>query len=138
MENDKLQLEENRDLQLDFQKLRKVCSLDQEFIPIVIQDIYTKEVLLLAYTNETALQQSIRQKTAVFWSTSRNQLWVKGDTSGDYLTLKEIRVNCEQNVLLYLVESKTGGVCHTKDKNGKARKTCFYRKLENSSLTFLH
>ncbi len=112
-------------LQLDFKKLDTCFGMD--VVPVVVQHIETKEVLILAYVNEPALKESISQKRAVFWSTSRNELWVKGATSGDYLALHEIRVNCEQNSLLFLVKPATGGVCHTMTEAGQARSTCYYR-----------
>ncbi|MDP2736519.1 MAG: phosphoribosyl-AMP cyclohydrolase [bacterium] len=66
---------------------------------------------------------------AAFWSTSRNELWIKGLTSGSTLKLIEVRVNCDQNSLLFLVESVNGaGACHTKDGNGY-RAGCYYRKM---------
>ena len=119
-------------LQLDFKKL-EICS-GMDVVPVVVQHIETKAVLILAYVNEPALKESISQKRAVFWSTSRNELWVKGATSGDYLELHEIRVNCEQNSLLFLVKPVTGGVCHTKNESGQARSTCYYRRVNDDYL----
>jgi phosphoribosyl-AMP cyclohydrolase len=72
------------------------------------------------------------------WSTSRNELWHKGATSGDTLDLVEVRVNCEQNSLLYRVRPSTGGACHTKDADGKARPACYYRRVSGpDSLEFV-
>ena len=65
----------------------------------------------------------------MLWSTSRDELWHKGASSGDWLDLVEVRVNCEQNSLLYRVRPRTGGVCHTKDADGRARERCYYRRL---------
>jgi phosphoribosyl-AMP cyclohydrolase len=67
---------------------------------------------------------------ATFWSTSRNELWIKGKTSGDFLKLLEVRINCEQNSLLYLVEPAGKGACHTKNTAGIARSGCYYRRLK--------
>jgi phosphoribosyl-AMP cyclohydrolase len=97
-----------------------------------VQDAASKQVLLLAYTNEAAFQQTLQTKIATFWSTSRNQLWVKGKTSGDYLAVQQIKVNCEQNSLLYLVQPQGQGACHTKDPQGKPHATCYYRQVINS------
>ena len=77
---------------------------------------------------KAALRKSIETGSAVFWSTSRNELWEKGKTSGETFDLVEIRVNCEQNSLLYRVRPKRGAICHTKNKAGKPR-NCFYRRL---------
>jgi phosphoribosyl-AMP cyclohydrolase len=74
---------------------------------------------------------------ATFWSSSRNELWIKGKTSGDYLEIVEIRVNCEQNSVLYRVKPKGQGACHVKDERGIARTGCYYRKItKERRLTF--
>lgn len=125
----KTELEEGEHLRLDFNKLAKVASCGQDLIPAVAQDAKSKEVLILGYVNQIALDYALREKVAVFWSTSRNELWVKGATSGDYLDLKDIRINCEQNSLLYLVELRGEGSCHTKDAEGKPRHGCYYRSI---------
>ena len=97
---------------------------------MVVQNAITGDVLLLAYGNKESIEASLKEQKAFFWSTSRNELWCKGESSGDYLDLLEIRVNCEQNSLLYRVIPRTGGVCHTQDREGKTRKSCFYRRIE--------
>jgi phosphoribosyl-AMP cyclohydrolase len=128
-------IESTTNLTVDFKKLSTLSQMD--VVPVVVQHFQTKEVLILAYINEIALQRSINEKKAIFWSTSRNELWVKGATSGDYLFLKEVRVNCEQNSLLFLVTPKGTGVCHTKDIQGAHRPTCYYRTLgSDTTLTF--
>lgn len=123
------QLEEGTKLTLDFGKLQKIADTRQAVVPVVLQHADTREVLFIGYANELALQETIKTKQAVLWSTSRNELWRKGETSGDTLDLVEIRVNCEQNSLLYCVRPREGGVCHTKDASGKTREACYYRRL---------
>ena len=123
------QLEEGTKLTLDFGKLQKIADTRQAVVPVVLQHADTREVLFIGYANELALQETMRTKQAVLWSTSRNELWRKGETSGDTLDLVEIRVNCEQNSLLYCVRPCKGGVCHTKDASGKTRGACYYRRL---------
>jgi phosphoribosyl-AMP cyclohydrolase len=116
----------------DFTKLRKITeNIDPEnyVVPVVVQDANTKEVLILAYVNQQALEMTMETGLATFWSTSRNELWIKGKKSGDTLLLKEVRVNCEQNSLLYLVEPAQGGACHVVDKNGLSMTGCYYRKV---------
>lgn len=134
------EIEETTNLQLDFLKLQKIQNNLKltDVIPVAVQNVETKEVLLIAYVNKEALDYSIKNGIATFWSTSRNELWEKGKTSGDYLELIEIRVNCEQNSLLFLVKPKKG-VCHTQDKDGNTRKSCFYRKvnLSKKELNFI-
>ena len=122
------QLEEGADLQLDFAKIAKVAQQCQDLIPVAVQDAETKEVILLAYTNEYAIKHSIETGIATFWSSSRNELWIKGKTSGHYFELLAIYVNCEQNSLLYEVRPKGEGICHTRNSAGKAR-NCYYRRL---------
>jgi phosphoribosyl-AMP cyclohydrolase len=125
------ELEQGATLKLDFQKLRKVAETESGVIPCCVQHADTKEVLIIAYVNEEALTKSIESKVATFWSTSRNELWVKGLTSGDYLDLTEIRVNCEQNSVLYLVRPAKGGVCHSKGPSGQTRMSCYYRTINS-------
>ncbi len=121
-------IEELTSLQLDFSKLAKVSRTCPDVIPVAVQNIDTGEVILVAYTNRTALESAIQSRTAVFWSTSRNELWEKGKTSGEVFDLVEVYVNCEQNSLLYKVRPRRGGICHTKNLKGEAR-NCYYRRL---------
>ena len=123
------QLEEGTLLTLDFKKLRKVARTEQDVIPVVLQHAENGDVLFIGYANELALAETFKTKQAVLWSTSRNELWRKGATSGDVLDLVEVRVNCEQNSVLYRVVPRRGGVCHTKDAAGTARSTCYYRRV---------
>lgn len=120
-------LEEGKALTLDFKKLRKVAETDQDVIPVVLQHAETGKVLFIGYANDLALRETFATRQAVLWSTSRNELWRKGATSGDVLDLVDVRVNCEQNSVLYRVIPRKGGVCHTKDATGQARQTCYYR-----------
>lgn len=131
-------LEEGKLLQLDWDKLTQVAQTGQKVVPVVVQEIDSRDVLIVAYANEEALQNTLASGKVTFWSTSRNELWVKGKTSGDELDIVEVRVNCEQNSLLYLVKMKSTGSCHTKAPNGKSRKACYYRKVNTDlSLTFV-
>jgi len=122
------QLEEGTSLSLDFTKLGRVAEAPG-VLPCAVQNADTGEVILVAYVNQQALQASIESRSAVFWSTSRNELWEKGKTSGETFDLLEIRVNCEQNSLLYRVRPRRGGICHTKNAAGRPR-NCFYRRLD--------
>lgn len=131
------ELEEGQALHLDFEKLRKVAQSDHPVIPVAVQDIDSKALLLIGYANEQALAYALEHRVATFWSTSRNELWIKGATSGDVLELVDVRVNCEQNSLLYLVRLKGGGACHTKE-NGQTRYGCYYRSIADGNLTFVN
>ena len=121
-------------LALDFGKLQQVVASGQGLVPVAVQDDESGEVLIVAYANAAALDYTRREGVAAFWSTSRNELWVKGATSGDVLELVEIRVNCEQNSLLYRVRPKGQGACHTKDAVGRSRTGCYYRRLAGDGL----
>ena len=127
-------LEEGSLLDLDFGKIRKAAGCGTDLVPVVVQDADTGEVILLAYTNEIAFNKTVSTRTAVFWSTSRNELWEKGRTSGNTFDLVEICVNCEQNSFLYKVRGKAGGICHTANQEGQAR-NCFYRRINMDSMT---
>jgi len=127
--------EEGTQLALDFGKLRAIAQQGLDVIPAVAQDARTGDVLIIGYANEEALKEALQRKVAVFWSTSRNELWVKGASSGDYLELEEVRVNCEQNSILYRVVPQGMGACHTKASDGRPRATCFYRRIENDGKT---
>jgi len=131
------QLEEGTNLQLDFSKLVKSVQTSPDIIPVAVQNIDTQEVILVAYVNELALKTAIETRTAVFWSTSRNELWEKGKTSGDTFDLIEVYVNCEQNSLLYKVRPKRGGICHTRNQKGQPR-NCFYRRLDFNTSEMLN
>lgn len=125
------ELEEGLTLQLDFDKLGKIGRAAQDVLPVILQDAESGEVLFLGYANELALRETLARRSAVLWSTSRNELWHKGATSGDVLELVDVRVNCEQNSLLYRVRRATGGACHTKDPaTGVARPGCYYRVVD--------
>ena len=123
-------LEKGTLLSLDFSKLNQIGSAGHPVLPVVVQDSDSGEVLIIAYANEEALRETLKRKEAVFFSTSRNELWHKGATSGDTLSLVEVRVNCEQNSLLYLVRPQGEGACHTKNEEGVARSSCYYRSID--------
>jgi phosphoribosyl-AMP cyclohydrolase len=134
---DARRLEEGSDLWLDFDKLKTVTQTDEPVLPVVVQDADSKEILIVAYANETALRYTLERGVAAFWSTSRNKLWVKGETSGDTLEIVEVRVNCEQNSLLYIVKLLGEGACHTQGADGKARRSCYYRRVRDGKLEFV-
>ena len=100
---------------------------------MVAQDVDSRDVLVLAHANREALEYTLRKGVAAFWSLSRDRLWVKGETSGNVLDVIEVRVNCEQNSLLYLVNLRKEGVCHTL-QHGVARHSCYYRKISGDRL----
>ncbi len=130
-------LEEGTELALDFTKLAKAAGCGQDLLPAVAQDAVTGEVLIIAYANRQAFEYAVEHGVAAFWSTSRNELWVKGATSGDVLDIEEIRINCEQNSVLYRVRLRGKGACHTRDDRDLPRLGCFYRRLDKGALVFV-
>ena len=135
------QLEEGSVMALDFGKLDKVASKKCDVVPVVVQDSRTGAVLIAAYVNAIALAETMKQRVVCLWSTSRNELWVKGATSGDTLDLDEVRINCEQNSLLFLCTPRRKGACHTKDPvTGISRVSCYYRRVveEDGGLALAH
>lgn len=130
-------LEESAHLQVDWSKLEALAGKGLGVVPVAVQNADTREVILVVYVNQQALDESIRTKTATFWSTSRDELWVKGKTSGDTFELLEIRVNCEQNSMLYVVLPRRQNICHTQNQQGKAR-NCFYRRLDMATMQLVN
>ena len=126
--------EESAALALDFAKLDGVRGC----VPVAVQNADTREVVLVAYTNEAAMREAFRTRRLVLWSTSRGELWEKGATSGCRFSLAAAYVNCEQNSLLYLVrpfpEGARHGICHTRDARGEPRRGCFYRRIDLDTL----
>ena len=94
-------------------------------IPAIIQDVETDEVLMMAYMNEESLKNTIRTGRTCFWSRSREELWWKGETSGNIQEVEEIKYDCDGDTLLIKVE-QTGGACHT------GHKSCFYRGIKRA------
>lgn len=127
------ELEEGHKLTLDFSKIAKVARVCPDVIPVAIQNADTRDVILVAYTNELAMKQTLASRTVVLWSTSRNELWEKGKTSGETFELVDAFVNCEQNSLVYTVRPRRGGICHTKNRQQQPR-NCYYRRINPTTL----
>jgi len=113
-----------------FDKLLDQCKFDDRgFITAIAQDHQTGEILMVAFMNREALEQTLERKLACYWSRSRDKLWVKGETSGHFQKIKEIIVDCDMDAVVLKVE-QTGGACHT------GYRSCFYRRVEeNGSLS---
>lgn len=106
---------EKRVNQIDFDK-------GNGLVPAIVQDAETKEVLMLAYMNKESLTKTLEGDTSWFYSRSRNELWNKGATSGHFQYVKEIKVDCDNDTILLLVD-QVGAACHTGNRG------CFYRDL---------
>ena len=127
------EIEEGSELRLDFSKISKVAKSCPDVIPVAVQNADTGEVILVAHTNELAFKESCRKHLLVLWSTSRNELWEKGKTSGETFDLIEAYVNCDQNSLVYKVRPNRGGICHTRNRRGEPR-NCYYRRIDCDTL----
>jgi phosphoribosyl-AMP cyclohydrolase len=97
---------------------------EQGLVPAIAQDWQSGEVLMLAWMNREALQLTIAEQRAIYWSRSRQALWRKGEESGNVQYLKELRIDCDADTVLIKVEQLGGIACHT------GRRHCFYRQLE--------
>ncbi|MFC6731134.1 phosphoribosyl-AMP cyclohydrolase [Haladaptatus sp. DYSN1] len=97
---------------------------EQDLLPAIAQDDETGEVLMLAYVTEEAVEQTKETGLAHYYSRSRDELWKKGGTSGHVQHVSEIRVDCDGDTLLYLVQQEGGGACHT------GYRSCFYRTID--------
>lgn len=121
-------LEESSKVNLQFAKRNGV-------LPVAVQESLTGQILMLASVNKEAFDYSIQNKVAAFYSTSRKALWIKGESSGNYLQLDDVLIDCDQDAFVYKVTLKKGGVCHTFNQKGENRKGCFYRTLQMESQT---
>lgn len=94
------------------------------YVPVVSQDISTGQVLIIGSMTKESLAETMQIGKMVYWSRSRNERWLKGETSGDIQLVREAYVNCEENTLLFKVEQQGKGACHT------GNFSCFFRVLE--------
>jgi phosphoribosyl-AMP cyclohydrolase len=105
--------------------LEQIIFNDDGLIPVISQDFKTNEVLMLAWMNKESLSLTIKNKQAVYYSRSRKKLWYKGEESGHSQILKEIYMDCDNDVILLKVEQIGGIACHT------GRRSCFFQKLDD-------
>ena len=105
--------------------LDEISWNDQGLVPAIAQEVETGKVLMLAWMNREALQLTVEHKRAVYWSRTRGKLWFKGEESGNIQNVKDIRLDCDNDVVLLSVEQIGGIACHT------GRHHCFFKTLEN-------
>jgi len=108
-------------IELDFKKMGGL-------IPAVVQDYKTGEVLMLAFMNQAAWEATLATGKATYYSRTRQELWVKGKTSGNMQIVKEIRIDCDDDTVVLKVDQVGGAACHT------GHKSCFYKKVEAGSI----
>jgi len=105
--------------------LNKINWSDDGLLPAIAQDAQTGEILMVAWMNREALKRTVETGEAVYWSRSRKKLWHKGEESGHTQKVLELRLDCDEDVLLMKIEQIGGIACHT------GRRSCFFQKLEN-------
>lgn len=103
-------------IKIDFKKM-------DGLLPAIIQDYKTDEILMLGFMNEEAWKKTLKSKKVTFWSRTRKELWTKGETSGNFLNVKKIYIDCDNDTILIKVEPK-GPTCHT------GNKTCFFNEVK--------
>lgn len=109
-------------ISLDFSKS------ENGLVPAIAQDFQTGEILMLAYVNEEAFNETIKTGKAHYWSRSRNKIWLKGESSGHVQEIKEILVDCDADTVVYKVDQIGGAACH------KGYTSCFFRIVEGDNL----
>lgn len=97
---------------------------ERGLIPAIAQDAGTGRVLMVAWMNREALQETVRTGRGVYWSRSRNRLWRKGEESGNWQQVHEVRTDCDADVILLSIHQRGGAACHT------GRESCFFRRLD--------
>jgi len=105
--------------------LETIRWTEEGLVPAIAQDAETGEILMMAWMNRESLRLTAEEGQAVYWSRSRAKLWRKGETSGHQQVIRDIRLDCDEDVILLKVEQKGGIACHT------GRRSCFYRSLKD-------
>ena len=111
--------------------LEAVAWNDQGLVPVIAQEIGSKDILMMAWMNRDALLETIRLGEAVYWTRSRQKLWHKGEESGHTQKVKEIRLDCDGDTILLLVEQKDGIACHTGEHS------CFFMRLDSTKTAWV-
>lgn len=104
--------------------LNKISWNDEGLVPAIAQDAVSGDILMVAWMNREALKRTAELGEAVYWSRSRKKLWHKGEESGHTQKVREIRTDCDEDVILLKIEQTGGIACHT------GRKSCFFNKLD--------
>ena len=102
---------------------------DEGLVPVIAQDHATGKVMMFAWMNRESLELSVKEGRAIYWSRSRNKLWRKGEESGHVQKIKDIRLDCDNDVILMQIEQVGGIACHT------GRERCFYKQLQDNTWT---
>lgn len=105
--------------------LNAIRWTDEGLVPAIAQDADNGDILMMAWMNRESLRLTVEEGQAVYWSRSRGKLWRKGESSGHQQVIRDIRLDCDADVILLKVEQKGGIACHT------GRRSCFYQRLDN-------
>ena len=108
--------------------LEKVKYTRDGLVTAIAQDVETNDVLMVAFMNEATLRQTLETRIMTYWSRSRQKVWVKGEHSGFIQEVKEVRIDCDGDTLLFKVSQRGGAACHT------GHRSCFFTKLEGETL----
>jgi phosphoribosyl-AMP cyclohydrolase len=111
--------------------LEAVTWNDQGLVPVIAQEVGSKDILMMAWMNRDALLETLRLGEAVYWTRSRQKLWHKGEESGHTQKVKEIRLDCDGDTILLLVEQKDGIACHTGEHS------CFFMRLDSTKTVWV-
>lgn len=106
--------------------LNQVTWNEQGLVPVIAQEVGSKDVLMMAWMNRDALKETLKIGQAVYWSRSRRKLWHKGEESGHFQIVQSIHLDCDGDTILLMVEQKEGIACHT------GAHSCFFKNLDNS------
>ena len=106
--------------------LDQVCWSDDGLVPAIAQDVKSGRLMMMAWMNQEALEATVVEGRAVYWSRSRRRLWRKGEQSGHEQKVREIRLDCDKDVVLLTIEQIGGIACHT------GRESCFFYRLERN------
>lgn len=107
--------------------IKKIRWTDDGLVPVIAQEVGSNDVLMFAWMNRESLVKSVEIGQAVYWSRSRKKLWHKGEESGHFQKIHEMRLDCDEDVILLRVEQVEGIACHT------GRHSCFYQKFEGTA-----
>ena len=109
--------------------LDEIKWTDDGLVPVIAQDHKTGEIMMFAWMNRESLALTVKENRAIYWSRSRNKLWRKGEESGHVQELKDIRIDCDNDVVLIKIEQLGDIACHT------GRRSCFYQQLQDGQWT---
>ncbi len=123
MQNPEHSVPDATPIDVDEEQLTHVAFNADGLVPAIVQDVSDREVLMLAWMNESSLRRTLETGRTWFWSRSRNELWCKGETSGDRQYVRWLRYDCDGDTLLVGVDQVGKGACHT------GNRTCFYRSF---------